>query len=82
MRADISIIYRIILIDKIKLYKEFTNNKTMMGVGLADKIITAYKNQGDYYTSKKDPEFLGIMIKFLAEHYDEPSNKRHILYNV
>ena len=69
------------LINKVKLYKEFTDNKTQVNIGLVDKIITAYKYGNIYYDSQ-DREVLGRLTRFLAEHYDEPSNKRHILYNI
>jgi len=81
MTLDINVIYKIILVDKVRLYKEFTDNKTMIGVGLVDRIITAYKYNNKYYDGQ-DKEVLGRLMKFLSEYHDEPSNKRHILYNV
>lgn len=81
MTPDVNVIYVIMLIDKVKLYKEFTNNKTMVGVGLIDKILTAYKKHNNYYTGGSG-DFIGRITKFLAEYHDEPSNKGYIFYNV
>lgn len=69
MIVDINIIYRLILIKKIKLSDEFIDNRATVKIGLIDSVITSYKEQGGYYFNQ-DGNLLNRVIKFLADYYE------------